>query len=142
MLNFDLLISLLLIQRRERFLSLIIIMTLFSELLLKLLVIPLGDRLSMNLCYEIGMINLKFNYKSKKMKVIRTVQTVENSQVLVSLPSEFSGKQVEIIVLTKEYSQVKKKSLKGILQTYANSELMTLESTAWENSVEGKYGDH
>lgn len=60
---------------------------------------------------------------------------------LVSLPSEFSGKQVEIIVLTKEYSQVKKKSLKGILQTYANSELMTLESTAWENFVEGKYGD-
>ncbi|WP_324281638.1 hypothetical protein VKI21_07460 [Cyanobacterium aponinum UTEX 3222] len=75
------------------------------------------------------------------MTVIRTVQTVENGQILLSLPSQFSGKEVEIIILTKDYSQVKKKSLKGILQTYTNPELMTLGSTAWENFVEEKYGD-
>lgn len=73
------------------------------------------------------------------MTVIRTVKTVKNGQVLLNLPSEFSGQQVEIIVSTKEYSQVKKKSLKGILQNYANPELTVLESTAWENSVKEKY---
>lgn len=87
------------------------------------------------------MMNLKLNYQSKKMTVIRTIQTVENGQVLLGLPSEFLGKQVEIIVLTKESSQVKKKSLKGILQNYANPELIALESKVWENFVEEKYGD-
>lgn len=74
------------------------------------------------------------------MKIIRTVKTVENGQVLLNLPSEFSGQQVEIIILTKEYSSIKKNSLKGALQNYANPELMTLESKAWENSMEEKYG--
>ncbi|WP_017295284.1 hypothetical protein [Geminocystis herdmanii] len=47
------------------------------------------------------------------MKIIRTIKTVENGQVLLNLPSEFSGQQVEIIILTKEYSSIKKNSLKG-----------------------------
>lgn len=75
------------------------------------------------------------------MKIIRTVKTVENGQVLLNLPSEFSGQQVEIIILTKEYSSIKKNSLKGALQNYANPELIALESKAWENSMEEKYGD-
>ncbi|MBF2058560.1 MAG: hypothetical protein IGQ45_15435 [Cyanobacterium sp. T60_A2020_053] len=75
------------------------------------------------------------------MEIIRTVQTVENGQILLNLPSEFSGQQVEIIILTKEYSSPKKNSLKGALQNYINPELMTLESKAWENFIAEKYGD-
>ncbi|GAB4310343.1 MAG: hypothetical protein Kow0091_16590 [Geminocystis sp.] len=48
---------------------------------------------------------------------------------------------MEIIVLTKDFSDRKRKSLKGILKNYANPELITLESNAWENYVEEKYGD-
>jgi hypothetical protein len=73
------------------------------------------------------------------MAVIRIVKTVINGQVLLNLPSKFSGQQVEIIVSTKEYSEVKKKSLKGILENYANPELIPLESTAWAKAVEKKY---
>lgn len=75
------------------------------------------------------------------MEVIRTVKTVKNGQVLLSLPSEFSGQEVEIIVLKKEHSQVRKNSLKGALKMYAKPELITLESKAWENATEEKY-DH
>ena len=48
------------------------------------------------------------------MEVIRTVKTVENGRVLLNLPSEFSGKEVEIIVLTRD-SAKQKKSLRGAL---------------------------
>jgi len=73
------------------------------------------------------------------MTVIRAVKTVKNGQVLLNLPAEFSGQQVEIIVSTKEYYQVKKKSLKGVLENYANPELIALESTVWEKVAEKKY---
>ena len=43
------------------------------------------------------------------MEVIRTIRTVKNGQVLLDLPSELSGRQVEIIVLTKDASKSKKK---------------------------------
>ena len=36
------------------------------------------------------------------MEVIRTIRTVKNGQVLLDLPSELSGREVEIIVLTKD----------------------------------------
>ena len=39
------------------------------------------------------------------MEVIRTIRTVKNGQVLLDLPSELSGRQVEIIVLTKDASK-------------------------------------
>ena len=76
------------------------------------------------------------------MKIIRTVKTVENGQVLLNLPLEFSGQQVEIIIFTKQYSPIKKNSLKGALHNYAKPELIALESTTWENYVKDKYGDH
>lgn len=75
------------------------------------------------------------------MKVIRTVQTVKNGQISLNLPEEFSGQEVEIIILKKEEFSIKKKSLKGALQMYANPELIPLESQAWENAVQEKYND-
>jgi len=75
------------------------------------------------------------------MEIIRTIKTVKNGQILLDLPSELSGKQVEIIVLTKDVSRPKRKSLRGALQNYARPELIPAESGAWENAVEEKYGD-
>lgn len=69
------------------------------------------------------------------MEVIRTVQTVENGRILLNLPSEFSGREVEVIVLTKEPTKQKKKSLRGALQKYARPEFIPQESSAWENGV-------
>lgn len=75
------------------------------------------------------------------MEVIRAVQTVENGRISLDLPSELSGKEVEIIVLTKDTIKLRKKSLRGALQKYARPELIPQESSAWENAVEEKYGD-
>ena len=75
------------------------------------------------------------------MTVIRSKQTVKDGQVLLDLPLELSGQEVEIIVLTKSIVQGKKKSLRGILHQYAKPELISLESEAWSNAVEEKYGD-
>ena len=75
------------------------------------------------------------------MEVIRAVQTVENGRISLDLPSELSGKEVEIIVLTKEPVKLQKKSLRGALQKYARPELISQESSAWINAVEEKYGD-
>ncbi|MCT7992031.1 hypothetical protein [Laspinema olomoucense] len=75
------------------------------------------------------------------MEVIRTVQTVKNGQVLLDLPPELSGQQVEIVVFTKKPNPVQRKSLKGVLQSYAKPDLISLESTAWENAAGEKYGD-
>ncbi len=75
------------------------------------------------------------------MEVIRTVQTVKNGQVLLDLPPELSGQQVEIVVFTKKTEPVQRKSLKGVLQSYAKPDLISLESTAWENAAGEKYGD-
>ena len=75
------------------------------------------------------------------MEVIRAVQTVENGQISLDLPSELSGKEVEIIVLTKDTAKPQKKSLRGALQKYARPELIPQESNAWINAVEKKYGD-
>ncbi|AFY81289.1 hypothetical protein [Oscillatoria acuminata] len=75
------------------------------------------------------------------MEVIRTVQTVKNGQVLLDLPPELSGQQVEIVVFTKKNNPVQRKSLKGVLQSYAKPDLISLESTAGENAAGEKYGD-
>lgn len=75
------------------------------------------------------------------MEVIRTVQTVKNGQVLLDLPPELSGQEVEIVVFTKNPNPVQRKSLKGVLQSYAKPDLISLESTAWENATGEKYGD-
>ncbi|MCT7994114.1 hypothetical protein [Laspinema olomoucense] len=75
------------------------------------------------------------------MEVIRTVQTVKNGQVLLDLPPELSGQQVEIVVFMKKTNPVQRKSLKGVLQSYAKPDLISLESTAWENAAGEKYAD-
>ncbi len=75
------------------------------------------------------------------MGVIRSKQTVKDGQVVLDLPLQLSGQEVEIIVLTKSIVQGKKKSLRGVLEQYANPELISLESEAWSNAVEEKYGD-
>jgi hypothetical protein len=76
-----------------------------------------------------------------KMEVIRTIETVKNGQILLNLPSELSGQEVEVIVLSKKIAKPKKKSLRGALQKYAKPELIPLEAKAWENAVEEKYVD-
>lgn len=75
------------------------------------------------------------------MEVIRTIKTVHNGQVLLDLPAELSGRQVEIIVLTRAKSSPTQKSLRGALREYAQPNLIPLESSAWGNFLEEKYGN-
>lgn len=75
------------------------------------------------------------------MEVIRSIQMVKDGQVLLNLPSELSGQQVEVIVLAKQKLSSKGKSLRGALRQYAKPELIALESGAWEQAMEEKYAD-
>lgn len=81
------------------------------------------------------------NELDMKTRVIRTIQTVKNGQILLDLPSELSGKEVEVIILIKDAPKTQRRSLRGALQNYARPELIDLESSAWENAIEEKYGD-
>ncbi len=74
-----------------------------------------------------------------EMRVIRTIQTVKNGQILLDLPSELSEKEVEVIILIKDVPKTQRKSLRGALQNYAHPDLIDLESSAWENAAEKKY---
>lgn len=77
------------------------------------------------------------------MEAIRETQTVKDGQVLVHLPRQFWGKQVEIIVrpAPPEQPTARKTSLRGCLHQYANSALISRESEAWQEAVREKY-DH
>ncbi len=75
------------------------------------------------------------------MKIIHAIQMVKNNQILVNLPPEFAGKEVEITVSIREPSQKRKKSLRGALAMYANPARRSLESRAWEMVIEEKYAD-
>ncbi len=71
------------------------------------------------------------------MEIIHAIQTVQNNQILINLPPEFSGKEVEIIVSLKKATLKAKKSLRGALGIYANPDRRSLEFQVWEMMVEG-----
>ncbi|MBE9176720.1 hypothetical protein IQ225_17930 [Synechocystis salina LEGE 06155] len=70
------------------------------------------------------------------MEVIRSIEIVQDGQVVLNLPSEWSGQQVEVIVLTKQKpsSKRKRKSMRWALRQYAKPELIPLESDVWERA--------
>ena len=76
------------------------------------------------------------------MEAIREIRTVEQGKVVLRLPKVFWGRQVEIIVLSvssREEVQSQKKSLRGCLQSYAQPDLISTESSAWTEAVEEKH---
>ena len=78
------------------------------------------------------------------MEAIREVRIVENGQVLLNLPANFWGQQVEIIILSTGKSEVlpnRKKSLRGCLRAYADPDLIPLEKDAWAQAMVEKYAD-
>lgn len=85
------------------------------------------------------------------MNAIREIKKVENGKVEIDLPTNFNGKNVEIIILInkdpKKMSNNKKKkskgkSLGGFLHQYANPALISKEKEAWSIAVKEKYGIH
>ncbi|MBD2653641.1 hypothetical protein H6G45_09085 [Synechocystis sp. FACHB-383] len=68
------------------------------------------------------------------MEVIRSIDMVQDGQVVLNLPSEWSGQQVEVIVLTKQKPSSKRKIMRGALRQYAKPELIPLESDVWERA--------
>jgi hypothetical protein len=77
------------------------------------------------------------------MEAIRTIQTVTEGEVHLTLPKSFWGKQVEIIVLATNLADQPpskgKKSLRGALGHYAKPERMADESNAWLESVKDNH---
>ena len=77
------------------------------------------------------------------MRAIREIRTVEQGKVMLSLPPDFWGQKVEIIILpvqqqnqnrTSKSVSPHKKSLRGCLHQYAKPELIATESEAWREA--------
>lgn len=76
------------------------------------------------------------------MEAIKTTKTVKNGQILLSLPKQFWGQQVEIIILTgskRTINKSRKASLRGCLQSHADPALISQEKIAWHKAVSEKY---
>jgi hypothetical protein len=75
------------------------------------------------------------------MEIIRSTKIVKDGQILLDLPSDLSGQEVEVIVVMKQRTVSQRKSLRGALRRYAKPNLIALESDAWAKAMEEKYGD-
>ena len=71
------------------------------------------------------------------MQAIRTIKKANTQSVMIEIPESFVGREIEIIILPVQQIEtpIKRKSLRGCLRKYADQSLMTLEDTAWQNSV-------
>ncbi len=79
------------------------------------------------------------------MEGIREIQTVKQGEVCVHLPEKFWVQQFEIIVLPvslQEQPSFRKKSLRGCLHQYANSDLIKHETIVWQEAMSEKNGTH
>ncbi|MBF0256357.1 MAG: hypothetical protein HQL47_07825 [Gammaproteobacteria bacterium] len=77
------------------------------------------------------------------MEAIRTIQSVDQGEIHLTLPESFWGKEVEVIVLARECAQpqVAKEhpSRRGALKHYANPERRDAEATAWSEAMRDKH---
>ena len=78
------------------------------------------------------------------MEAIRRIVDSDKLSAIVDLPSSMKNKQVEVIILpAADQDKVKKPtaSMKGVLNKYANAELMPLEKGAWKEAAVQKHGN-
>ena len=76
------------------------------------------------------------------MEAIREIRHVENGKVILHLPHDFWGQDVEIIILPVQHQDKQlthKESLRGCLQQYARPELIAKEKEAWQDAIREKY---
>lgn len=78
------------------------------------------------------------------MEAVRAVQTVKEGHILLRLPKQFWGRQVEIIVLAAPQEidspqATAEKSLRGCLRQYADPALAALEQNAWQEAAQEKH---
>ena len=79
------------------------------------------------------------------MEAIRKIQTVKDGQLNISLPEQFWGQEVEIIILASPKQNQRtsqKKSLRGCLRDYAEPKLRAREKEAWQDAVRDKHGHY
>ena len=77
------------------------------------------------------------------MNFIRKIIDSDSLDSIVDLPPELKNRRVEVIVLpVEEDNNQANKSLRGILNKYADSELRKKEKVAWQMRVAENYEDH
>jgi len=75
------------------------------------------------------------------------VKKIVDSELLdkLHLPRHFRNRKVEVIIMPVDEAGIGKKkpveSLIGILNEYANPDLISLEKEAWKTAVEEKYAN-
>ena len=78
------------------------------------------------------------------MEAIRKIVDADKLSAIVELPNSMKNKKVEVIILpTTDNAKVKNpvKSIKGILNKYANPDLVSQEKGAWSKAAVQKHGN-
>lgn len=77
------------------------------------------------------------------MEAIRKVVDSNKLSVIMDLPNSMKNRQVEVIILpVAEKDKAKtSKSMKGVLNRYADTKLEEQEKGAWEKAMVQKYGN-
>jgi hypothetical protein len=78
------------------------------------------------------------------MNVIRKIVDSDALRSFIDVPMSLKNKKVEVIILPvvdRTFDTTKKRSAYGILRRYANPELATAESSAWQDAIRAKYAD-
>ncbi len=81
------------------------------------------------------------------MQAIRDIVDVKSNKITYELPSRFSGKRVELIVLPVDDKPEEKVeelrhagvSLRGKLKSFANPALREAETMAWNQAARAKH---
>ena len=78
--------------------------------------------------------------------MIREVIRPQYNNFTINIPSSYIDKEVEFIMfpldepeIVEDIKQVKKKSLRGIFNQYANNSKISLEDNAWKNHTIEKF---
>ena len=76
------------------------------------------------------MLAVQGYYDGENIKLLESVEAKPNQRVIVTVMDEF---------IDSEKSA--RKSLRGVLSSYANSSLINSEKDAWEHAMVEKYGN-
>lgn len=70
------------------------------------------------------------------MTLLAKIDNIKTDTLLIDIPSEYKGKDVEIIInLITSKEKKQKINLKGSLSEFANLEKIKFEKNIWKNSV-------
>lgn len=80
------------------------------------------------------------------MNFIRKIASSDILENIIDIPDSLKHREVEIIILPldkidNQTAKAKRKSVRGILEKYKNTELISREHSAWAGAVEDKYAN-